>query len=117
MRRRTWIAVIGIGAAGIGDLAANAAPLPKSWQSHLWVAWPVLAVMLLVVIATEIAAHAAERRADAPAGGVTVQNVIASGGSFAAGAAGGGSVYNCATPPSAPNADAPRPIEPPAEPR
>jgi hypothetical protein len=86
VNRRTWLLVTGcVVAAGIG-VTENVAPMPKSWQSYLWVAWPVLGLLLLASFAVELAHRRAEASARPPTVGGSdevpgvQQNVTAHGG-------------------------------------
>lgn len=66
-------AVLGVLCAAALGVATNVATaaLPEAWRPHLWIAWPVLAVLIVVIVVLEI------RRSRAGAEDVPFSNVRA----------------------------------------
>lgn len=56
-RRVVLVAVAGVVVATAVEVAANAAPLPDSWQPHLWMTWPFLLVCIAAAVALSLVAE------------------------------------------------------------
>jgi hypothetical protein len=52
-------------AAGV-DVVGNLAPLPSSWQPNLWLAWPILGLLLVAAVIADIAGRRRDRHEPIP---------------------------------------------------